>query len=202
LVRRALPTLLAAAALLGAATPAPAATGLADQRTVAGTARASEGATGPIAPTSACPGQTRLDAPAAVQVEAMRCMTAYARGHAGLPGLAPVEQLDGSATAKAGDILDCGDFSHSACGREFTYWIEASGYLADSCWRVGENLAWGIGEEGTVRSIFRAWMASPGHRQNILGNFAQLGLALRVGSLEGLAGTRVWAQHFGSHCAA
>lgn len=157
-------------------------------------------AAAPLAPASVCPAQTALGAPAAAQEEAMRCMTDYARQHLGLPALADAEELDVSAQGKSGDILRCDSFSHYACGREFTYWIEASGYLSAQCWRAGENLAWGTGAEGTVRSIFRAWMRSTAHRQNILGNFSQIGVDLQVGELAGRGGTRVWTQHFGSHC--
>jgi len=130
----------------------------------------------------------------------MLCMTNFARERAGLASLARAEQLDGSARSKSADVLRCNHFSHFACGREFTYWMEASGYLAVQCWRAGENLAWGAGEEGSVRSIFRAWMRSPGHRQNILGEFDQIGIGLQVGDLGGRNGIRVWTQHFGSHC--
>lgn len=161
---------------------------------------AAASASGVIAPLTACPGQTLLAAPVDVQENSMRCMTDYARQQSGLAGLAEAEELDSSAAGKSGDILRCNSFSHSACGRDFTYWMEKSGYLSAQCWRAGENLAWGTGREGTVRSIFRAWMRSPGHRQNVLGDFTQLGLSLQVGELEGLRGTRVWTQHFGSHC--
>lgn len=180
--------------------PSAMAASLGQQRAVTEPARAAQAPNTPIAPLSACPGQTDRDAPAAEQEQAMRCMTDYARIHFGLPPMAQAEQLSASAEGKSSDILLCNSFSHSACGREFTYWMKASGYLSVGCWRAGENLAWGTGEEGTVRSIFRAWMSSPGHRQNVLGDYDQIGIALRVGELDGLAGTHVWTQHFGSHC--
>jgi hypothetical protein len=41
----------------------------------------------------------------------------------------------------------------------------------DRRWKVGENLAWGIGESSTPRSIVAAWMASAEHRKNILGRW-------------------------------
>jgi uncharacterized protein YkwD len=194
--------LVAAIVSLACLTTAPSAlaAGIAQGRAVVSPARAPEAADSLIAPVAACPGQTRFDAPASTQQRAMRCMTDFARERAGLPTLVVAEQLDASARGKSDDILRCDDFSHFACGREFTYWIEASGYLSASCWRAGENLAWGTGEEGTVRSIFRAWMRSPGHRQNVLGNFSQLGISLQVGELVGLSETHVWTQHFGSHC--
>jgi uncharacterized protein YkwD len=152
-----------------------------------------------IAPASACPDQTGAASPAA-QGEAMRCMTNFARSRAGLGALADSPQLDLSAADKGADVLRCDSFSHTACGREFTYWMQQAGYLSEACWHVGENLAWGIGAFGSVRSIFRAWMRSPEHRRNILGDYEALGLSRQVGELEGQSDTVVWTAHFGSHC--
>ena len=121
----------------------------------------------------------------------MLCLTNYAR----------TRMLDISAWHKSGDILRCDSFSHYACGREFSYWIRASGYMATPCWRVGENLAWGSGRYGTVASIFRAWLRSPEHRENLLdAEFTQVGIDLAVGSLEGASGAHIWTQQFGSQC--
>jgi uncharacterized protein YkwD len=155
-----------------------------------------------IAPAAACPNQANPAASAAAQVQSMRCMTDFARARAGLGELDDSPQLDLSAQEKAADVLRCNSFSHTACGREFTYWMRQAGYLAESCWHVGENLAWGTGSYGTVRSIFQAWMRSPGHRHNILGDYESLGLSLQTGALGGLDGANVWAAHFGSHCSA
>ncbi|HWM62356.1 MAG TPA: hypothetical protein VNP96_00010 [Solirubrobacterales bacterium] len=193
--------LLAVAAFAALAlVPTAVAAGVQGQQAVSQPERAVQAAAAPLAPASVCPGQTGIDAATAVQEETMRCMTDYARQFLGLPALADAEELDISAQGKSGDILRCDSFSHYACGREFTYWIEASGYLSAQCWRAGENLAWGIGTGGTVRSIFRAWMRSTAHRQNILGNFSQIGISLQVGELAGQGGTHVWTQHFGSRC--
>jgi len=130
----------------------------------------------------------------------MRCMTDFARRSAGKAGLADARPLDRSALNKARDILRCDSFSHYACGRQFTYWMQRSRYLSSPCWRVGENLAWGTGDYDSVRSIFRAWIHSPEHRANILGHYTQIGVGLRVGDLNGDQGVHVWTQHFGSHC--
>ncbi len=167
---------------------------------VAAVCAAPAGAAGLIAPTTACPNQETLDAPAAVQEQAMLCMANYARTASGEASLEEAEPLIESARDKARDILDCDSFSHTACGREFSYWMRETGYTSAACWRVGENLAWGAGEYGSVRAIFRAWMRSPEHRANILGDYSQTGIDLRGGTLDGTAGTRVWAQHFGSRC--
>ncbi len=157
-------------------------------------------AAGTIAPASACPNQESRTATTAVQEQAMLCMTNFARAQVGESALEDTATLEESATDKVGDVLACESFSHYACGREFTYWMRATGYLSAQCWRVGENLAWGTGEYGTVRSIFRALMRSPEHRANILGDFSQVGIDLQTGPLNGSSRASVWAQHFGSHC--
>ncbi|HWH19287.1 MAG TPA: hypothetical protein VN671_02040, partial [Solirubrobacterales bacterium] len=56
-----------------------------------------------VAPPSACPHQTDLRDPAAVQERAMRCMTDFARDHDGLGRLANAADLDRSAGKKSGD---------------------------------------------------------------------------------------------------
>lgn len=130
----------------------------------------------------------------------MRCMVDFARRQAGLESLSDAPELDLSAHGKAGDVLRCDSFNHFACDREFTYWIRASGFMSVPCWRVGENLAWGEDEYGTVGSLFSALMRSPTHRANILGNYEHLGLSLQVGTLGEHTGAHVWAQHFGTQC--
>ena len=126
-----------------------------------------------IAPTDVCADQTNPLAPAAVQEQAMRCMTDFARGQSGLGTLGDLTDLDRSARAKSDDILRCDSFSHEACGRTFTYWMQRVGYIPARCWRAGENIAWGTGSLGSVRSIFRTWIHSPEHRENILGPTAR-----------------------------
>lgn len=155
-------------------------------------------AAGLMAPSSVCP-PTKLSASTEAQEQAMLCLTNYARAQYGEGQLEEAGELEESAAEKAEDIFRCDSFSHFACGREFSYWIRATGYMS-GCWRVGENLAWGTGEYGSVSSIFRAWLRSPEHRANILGDYAQIGISLDTGSLEGHERTRVWAQYFGLHC--
>jgi uncharacterized protein YkwD len=177
-------TLLCAAALAvlaTAPTEAPAARGL-------------------LAPIKACPGQRQAGAPLARQVRAMRCLTDTARRRRGLPALRRVRVLDRAAARKSADILRCDEFSHEACGRDFTFWLDRSGYLR-RCSSVGENIAWGTGSHATARSIFAAWLRSPGHRANILGRgYEELGVGLRIGRLEGHGGAHVWTQELGGSC--
>jgi uncharacterized protein YkwD len=184
--------------------PSATAVGVGKQRAVASSEPAAAARTATasplIAPAATCPDQSSLTSPADEQEQAMLCMTNFARAGAGLGELTEAAELDQSSRDKAADVLHCDSFSHFACGREFTYWIRAAGYIGESCWHAGENLAWGAGEYGSVRAIFRAWMSSPTHRQNILGDYSQIGIGLLSGNLEGHPGARVWAAHFGSHC--
>jgi uncharacterized protein YkwD len=146
---------------------------------------------------SDCPTGAALDAPTPVQEQAMLCLTNRARRDRGLGELTAEDSLPRAAGRKSADVLRCDEFSHEACGRPFTYWIERFGY--EGC-AEGENIAWGNGGLGGVRAIFRAWMRSPGHRENILGAYQQIGIGLRVGTLEGNSGAHVWTQDFGAHC--
>jgi uncharacterized protein YkwD len=155
-----------------------------------------------VAPSSICPNQNDLGDAPAVQEQAMRCMTNFARRHDGLGQFGNATSLDHSAVRKTADILRCDSFSPYACGRQFTYWMQRSGYLAARCWRAGENIAWGTGSYATVRSIFVSWLHSPEHRRNLLGRYSQIGIALSVGNLEGHHAAHVWTQDFGSHCGA
>jgi uncharacterized protein YkwD len=150
-----------------------------------------------LAPASVCPDQTDPTASPAAQGRAMRCLINFARRGRGLGTLDGAAVLDRAAGRKSADILRCDSFSHEACDRPFTYWMQRFGY--DGC-AEGENIAWGSGRLGSVRAIFRAWMHSAGHRENILGPYEQIGIGLRVGTLEGTTGAHVWTQDFATPC--
>jgi uncharacterized protein YkwD len=144
-----------------------------------------------------CPGQGDASAPASVQERAMLCLVNRARQQRGLDPLAAPASLARAAARKSADILRCDEFSHEACGREFSYWIERAGYRG--C-REGENIAYGGGRYATPTSIFRMWMNSTGHRRNILGPYEDIGIGLQVGEIEGYGGAHVWTQEFGTPC--
>jgi uncharacterized protein YkwD len=164
----------------------------------AGSASARAFSPAEVAPLETCPNQTDPGLPATEQAEVMLCMTNFARGTAGLAPLALSKRLQHAAEQKSADIVNCDQFSHEACGRPFTFWDQRYGYLK-GCWKAGENIAWGTGTYSSVRAIFTAWLESPEHHANILGPYKEIGLALRVGALEGSEGAAVWTQDFGSH---
>lgn len=149
----------------------------------------------PAAARAVCPGQNDAGAPIAAQEKTMLCLVNQGRKQRGLGPLVAPRSLARAAGRKSGDILRCDEFSHEACGRDFTYWIERMGY--EGC-RLGENIAYGSGGFATPRSIFRMWMNSSGHRRNILGPYDDIGIGLQVGTLEGEGGAHVWTQQFGS----
>jgi uncharacterized protein YkwD len=57
-------------------------------------------------------------------------------------------------------------------------------------WRVGENLIWRT-DRLTARTAVTAWLASPGHRENLLGAFREVGIsAIRASGAPGVYGKR------------
>jgi uncharacterized protein YkwD len=152
-------------------------------------------APGAAAARASCSGEDAAGAGATAQELTMRCLVNQARAQRGLDPLTASASLARAAAHKSADVLRCDEFSHEACGRDFTHWIERTDY--DGC-RLGENLAYGSGSAATPESIFRSWMESPDHRRNILGPYGEIGIGLQVGTLEGKRGAHVWTQHFGS----
>src|SRR6476646_1036937 len=155
------------------------------------------GARADMALAASCAGQGNAAAPAAAQERSMLCLVNGARRNRGLEPLSAPPSLARAAARKSAAILRCGEFSHEACGREFTYWIERAGYRG--C-REGENIAYGSGSYSTPRSIFQILKRSSGHRENILGPYEDIGIGLQIGALEGTGGAHVWTQEFGTPC--
>jgi len=58
--------------------------------------------------------------------------------------------------------------------------------------RFGENLAWGTGRQASARAIVRGWLASPGHRANLLRpGFRRIGVGALAGRFAGYSGAVV-----------
>lgn len=103
------------------------------------------------------------------------------------------QSLNESATIKAKDILANQYFAHTAPnGTTVDDLVEDTGY---QYLKVGENLA--LGEFVSDSDVMKAWMASPGHKANILdAQFDELGVGIQKGVYEG-ATVYVVVQHFG-----
>jgi len=81
--------------------------------------------------------------------------------------------------------------------------IRAAGYISSSRmgYEVGENIAWGTLSYATPRAIVAGWMASPGHRANILDpRFRETGIGVSphppTSLAHGQAGA-IYTQDFG-----
>jgi uncharacterized protein YkwD len=76
------------------------------------------------------------------------------------------------ATQSHTESMAFGDyFEHDGpSGDTPTTRMRAAGYIYSSQigWEVGENIGWGTLWEGSPRAVVASWMASPGHRANIL----------------------------------
>lgn len=152
------------------------------------------------APGPVCKGQGSTSAPPGVQTRAMRCLINFARKRSGMHRLKKSNKLNHSAKRKSSDMLRCGSFDHYACGRDFTFWMKKVGYTR-GCWAGAENIAWGQHRLGNARQIFRSWMRSSAHRNNILSrDFNAFGVGLREGRFQGYKGAQLWTTHFGKRC--
>ena len=136
--------------------------------------------------------------PAAVQdarAEILALVNAE-RAKAKLPALVRDAALERSAQAYADQMDQEGFFGHvDPKGRTLKDRVDAVGYYAGGVsadcqcikgYSLAENLARG---QRTPKEAVDAWMASPSHRDAILGtDFTGLGVGIRSG---------VWVQHFG-----
>lgn len=63
---------------------------------------------------------------------------------------------------------------------------------------VGENIAWGVGSDGTASALVAAWLASPPHRATLLTRgFRRVGVGVAVGTMDGYSGARIATADFG-----
>jgi uncharacterized protein YkwD len=98
------------------------------------------------------------------------------RARRGLPPLHRNVRLDAAAGDRINDMFEFRYFAHVAPdGTEPFVWVRQRGYRYT---RVGENLAMG---QRAARQVVEQWMASPGHRDNILGNYRDAGIAIASG---------------------
>jgi stress response protein SCP2 len=128
-------------------------------------------------------------APAVEVVEVVE-RTNAARARHGLPPLTVDARLAAAAHAHSADMVGRGFFAHeSPDGRQVWDRAVAAGYAYR---KVAENIAAG---QRTADEVVVGWMASPGHRANILDrDLTQIG----VGRAEGGSYGVYWTQVFGA----
>lgn len=126
-------------------------------------------------------------------VNGVIALTNVERTKNGIGKLSENSKLDASAQVKLKDMFAKGYFEHispTGVGVSDLVTDQNYGYIV-----VGENLA--LGNFGGDSKLVAAWMASPGHRANILDSrFTDIGVAVGRGIYQG---EEVWiaVQHFG-----
>ena len=99
------------------------------------------------------------------------CLVNRERARRGERPLAPNQRLERAAQAHTESMAFGGYLGHDGPrGDSPLKRMRATGYISSSriSYEVGENIGWGTLWEATPRAIVAAWMASPGHRANIL----------------------------------
>jgi len=132
---------------------------------------------------------------------ATHCLINKQRGRRGVNKLERSAKLDQAAVGHSRDMAAKNFFSHDGVGGSLVDRIDHTGYLASSGWTVGENIAWGSGERATPGAIVKAWMNSPGHRDNILrSSFKDIGIGVARGApTGGVDDAAVYTTDFGRH---
>jgi uncharacterized protein YkwD len=142
---------------------------------------------GRLAPATAsrdCPGANLTPRPDNIDtvVAATLCLVNDERTRFGEPALIEDTRLAGAAAGHSRDMDVRHYFEHvSPGGQTLLARIQASGFIPGSRagYELGENIAWGTLWLGSPRAIVKAWMASPGHRANILNrSFRYTGLGI------------------------
>ncbi len=120
--------------------------------------------------------------------------TNYYRNQNGVTSLFENTKLDGAAEAKTKDMFLLQYFEHtSPTGKTASDLVTASGY---SYKYVGENLA--LGDFQNEKDLVDAWMASEGHRKNILNpDYKEIGVAAILDNYQGRE-TWISVQEFGT----
>jgi len=153
---------------------------------------------------AACPGATVV--PAAQSVAKGRaatlCLLNRERTSRGLKKLRANKSLQRAASRYASRMSRQDFFAHVAPdGSSMVDRIRSTAYLRSvKRWSVGENLAWGAGRRATPQQTVAAWMASPGHKRNVLDRrFAEIGVGIALGApVKGHASAGTYVTNFGT----
>jgi uncharacterized protein YkwD len=115
---------------------------------------------------------------------AILCLHNQIRAEHGLPRLRENKRLRRAAVGHSRNMVAKKFFDHTTpSGVTMVDRILNARYVReDQGWMLGENLAWGTGSYATPRGAVQAWMASPGHRANILKRaYREMGVGLVLG---------------------
>ena len=130
------------------------------------------------------------------------CLLNHERRARGLEPLRAETRLSRAAQRHSDDMTRRYYFAHvSPGGSDLRTRLAHAGYLRGAgSWSAGENIAWGSGWRARPLEIVASWMASPGHRANILSPaYRQIGLGVTPGVPQpGVAGGATYTTDFGA----
>jgi uncharacterized protein YkwD len=120
-----------------------------------------------------CPGASLTPKAGDIEsvVSATLCLVNDERARFGESALIEDPRLTSAADGHSRDMDARDYFEHvSPGGQTLLMRVQASGFIPNGNvgYTLGENIAWGTLWLGTPNAIVKAWMASPGHRANIL----------------------------------
>jgi uncharacterized protein YkwD len=102
---------------------------------------------------------------------AILCLVNRERARAGDLPLRIDGRMQSASQRHSEEMVSQDYFEHvSPGGQTVADRMRAAGYIYSDRigYALGENIAWGTLADATPESIVEAWMASPGHRENIL----------------------------------
>jgi uncharacterized protein YkwD len=125
------------------------------------------------------------------------CLINRERANRGLRPLRMNKRLSAAATTHSRNMVRGNFFEH---GNFVARILNAHYTRRRGAWTLGENIAWGNGDRATPNRTVRAWMDSPGHRDNILSRrFRDIGVGVVLGSpVRGYEGGAAYTTDFGA----
>jgi uncharacterized protein YkwD len=152
-----------------------------------------------LAPPGHCAGDSDPSTHHRTQRLAMHCLIDALRRRARVQPLRSSADLRRSATYKARRIAACRTFTHTPCGDALAVPFRQAAVSRRRSWRIGENLAWGVGGTSTPRVVLGKWLRSPPHRAVLIDRgFSRIGLRRRRLAMQGAPqGAVIWVAHLG-----
>jgi uncharacterized protein YkwD len=137
---------------------------------------------------AACPGADLT--PSSENVSQIRtatlCLLNRERTRRGMKRLSESPQLRKTAENYSRTMVAQSFFDHVSPGGStlLSRVKRSTAYLENvRSWALGENIAWGTGELATPAETMKGWMASSGHRHNILNRrFRHVGIGIALGA--------------------
>jgi uncharacterized protein YkwD len=136
--------------------------------------------------------------------QATLCLLNQQRAANGVAPLAENAKLTIASAGYSQRMVDQSFFDHEAPdGDTLVDRLTGAGYAVDDALVVGENIGWGSGTLASARSMVVAWMASAGHRANLLsGDYTEVGLGVVVGTPDDRSSGATYTTDFGERAVA